>query len=88
MIEQLNDKSEATEDSEQREIFSRAVRSGKRTYFFDVRATRKNDYFLTITESKRRYQKDGRFFFEKHKIFLYLEDFEKFAEGFGEVLEF
>ncbi len=88
MIDQRNDKTEIAEDSEHREIFSRAVRAGKRTYFFDVKATRRNDYFLTITESKKRFQKDGRFFFEKHKIFLYKEDFEKFADGFQEVIEF
>jgi hypothetical protein len=88
MIDQKNEKNETVEDSEHREIFSRAVRAGKRTYFFDVKATRRNDYFLTITESKKRFQKDGRFFFEKHKIFLYKEDFEKFADGFQEVMEF
>jgi hypothetical protein len=88
MIEQTNDKSETPEDSEHREIFSRAVRAGKRTYFFDVKATRKNDYFLTITESKKRFHKDGRFYFEKHKIFLYKEDFEKFSDGFAEVIDF
>jgi hypothetical protein len=88
MIDQRNEKTETAEESEHREIFSRAVRAGKRTYFFDVKATRRNDYFLTITESKKRFQKDGRFFFEKHKIFLYKEDFEKFADGFEEVIEF
>jgi hypothetical protein len=88
MIEQRNDKNEPAEDSEHREIFSRAVRAGKRTYFFDVKATRRNDYFLTITESKKRFHKDGRFYFEKHKIFLYKEDFEKFSEGFAEVIDF
>lgn len=88
MIEQRNDKNDPAEDSEHREIFSRAVRAGKRTYFFDVKATRRNDYFLTITESKKRFHKDGRFFFEKHKIFLYKEDFEKFSDGFSEVLDF
>jgi hypothetical protein len=88
MIEDSNDKNEPAEDSEHREIFSRAVRAGKRTYFFDVKATRRNDYFLTITESKKRFHKDGRFFFEKHKIFLYKEDFDKFSEGFSEVIDF
>lgn len=88
MTEQRNDKNETTEDSEHPEIFSRAVRAGKRTYFFDVKATKRNDYFLAITESKKRFQKDGRFFYEKHKIFLYKEDFEKFSECFGEVVDF
>jgi hypothetical protein len=63
------------------EIFSQAVRAGKRTYFFDVKATRRNDYYLTITESKKRFGRDGKSFYEKHKVFLYKEDFEKFAEG-------
>ncbi|HJZ41305.1 MAG TPA: DUF3276 family protein [Bacteroidales bacterium] len=88
MIEEKTEKNDASEDSEHQEIFSKAVRAGKRTYFFDVKSTRRNDYFLTITESKKRFQKDGRFFFEKHKIFLYKEDFEKFADGFTEVIDF
>ncbi len=70
------------------DIFSKAVRAGKRTYFFDVKATRKNDYYLTITESKKRFEEDGRFRFEKHKLFLYKEDFEKFADGLKEVIDF
>jgi hypothetical protein len=88
MMDERIDKSDAFEDSEHREIYSKAVRAGKRTYFFDVKATKRNDYFLTITESKKRFQKDGRFFFEKHKIFLYKEDFEKFADGFTEVIDY
>jgi len=63
------------------EIFTKIVRAGKRTYFFDVKATRKDDYYLTITESKKRLGKEGKIFYEKHKIFLYKEDFEKFADG-------
>jgi hypothetical protein len=63
------------------EIFTKIVRAGKRTYFFDVKATRKDDYYLTITESKKRLGKEGKVFYEKHKIFLYKEDFEKFTEG-------
>ena len=66
--------------TEREEIFSERVRAGKRTYFFDVKATRSNDYYLTITESKRRYKEDG-FTYEKHKIFLYKEDFNKFVEA-------
>lgn len=73
---------------EREEIFSKAVRAGKRTYFFDVKATRRNDYYLTITESKKRYDQDGRFHFEKHKLFLYKEDFDKFADGLSEVVDF
>lgn len=70
------------------DIYSKAIRAGKRTYFFDVKATKRNEYFLTITESKKRVDKDGRQHFEKHKIFLYKEDFEKFTEGFHEMLEY
>lgn len=62
------------------EIYSERVKAGKRTYFFDVKATRSNDYYLTITESKRKSKDDG-FFYEKHKIFLYKEDFNKFLEA-------
>jgi hypothetical protein len=68
------------------EIYSKAVRAGKRTYFFDVKSTKGNDYYLTITESKKRFGDDGKFFYEKHKLFLYKEDFEKFAEGLTEVV--
>jgi hypothetical protein len=70
------------------EIFSHTVRAGKRTYFFDVKATRNNDYYLTITESKKRFNKEGKQYFEKHKIFLYKEDFEKFNEGLNDVISF
>ena len=66
------------DNREREEVFSKKVRAGKRTYFFDVKATRSNDYYVTITESKKRFE-DGVFI--KHKIFLYKEDFEKFAEG-------
>lgn len=69
------------------EIFSKAVRAGKRTYFFDVKATRGNDYYLTVTESKKRFLEDGKFRYEKHKLFLYKEDFEKFSEGLTEAIE-
>lgn len=69
------------------EIFSKSVRAGKRTYFFDVKSTKGKDLYLTITESKKRFNDDGKFFFEKHKLFLYKEDFDKFEEGFSEALE-
>ncbi len=83
------EKKEGFEKNDNREeIFSKAVRAGKRTYFFDVKATRKNDYYLTITESKKKFEQDGRFHFEKHKVFLYKEDFEKFADGLQEAVEF
>jgi len=68
------------------EIYSKAVRAGKRTYFFDVKSTRRDEFYLTITESKKRFEQDGNFHFEKHKIFLYREDFEKFVDGLQEVI--
>ncbi len=71
------------------ELFSRAVRAGKRTYFFDVKSTRNDEQYLTVTESKRRFNNDqGKFFYEKHKLFLYKEDFEKFLKGLTEAMEF
>lgn len=73
------------ENRERDEVFSKKVRAGKRTYFFDVKATRSNDYYITITESKKRLE-DGSFI--KHKIFLYKEDFEKFAEGLKDTVEY
>ena len=68
------------------EIFSEKVKAGKRTYFFDVKATRSNDYYLTITESKKRFKEDG-FTYEKHKIFLYKEDFNKFLEALNNTVD-
>jgi hypothetical protein len=79
--------SEEIERTERAELFSKAVKAGKRTYFFDVKSTRGNDYYLTITESKKRFGTDGKFTYEKHKIFLYKEDFEKFMEGLNESVE-
>lgn len=76
-------------DRERGEIFSKAVRAGKRTYFFDVKATISDEYYLTITESKRRFNNDqGKFFYEKHKLFLYKEDFQKFTEGLTDVIDY
>ena len=71
---------EENKDQEKVEIYSQRVRAGKRTYFFDIKSTRSNDYYLTITESKRRFKDEG-YFYEKHKIFLYKEDFDKFLEA-------
>lgn len=82
------DSLEDVERIDKEDIYSKVVRAGKRTYFFDVKATRRNDYYLTITESKKRVGRDGKFYFEKHKIFLYKEDFEKFTEGLSEVVEY
>lgn len=70
------------------EIFSKRVPAGKRTYFFDVKATRGNELYLTVTESKKRMRDDGSFFYDKHKIFLYQEDFGKFIEGLNEAIDF
>lgn len=67
------------------EIYSERVKAGKRTYFFDVKSTRSNDYYLTITESKRRFKDEG-FTYEKHKIFLYKEDFNKFIEALNDTV--
>lgn len=67
------------------EIYSKVVRAGKRTYFFDVKSTRGNDLYITLTESKKSFV-DGEEVFQKHKIFLYKEDFEKFEEGLQDVL--
>lgn len=73
------------DNREREEVYSKKVRAGKRTYFFDVKATRSNDYYVTITESKKRLE-DGVFI--KHKIFLYKEDFEKFAEGLKDTVDY
>lgn len=78
--------SEEFEKNDKGDLFSKSVRAGKRTYFFDVKSTRGNDYYLTITESKKRFGEDGKFFYEKHKIFLYKEDFEKFLDGLNEAV--
>lgn len=67
-------------------IYSKRLRAGKRrTYFFDVRATRGNDYFLTITESRKRFDDNG---YDRHKIFLYKEDFNKFVKALGEAVDY
>ena len=84
-----NEEVEKVENENRRdEIFSKVVRAGKRTYFLDVKTTRRNDYYLTITESKKRFNRDGRHYFEKHKVFLYKEDFDKFTENLQEVIDF
>ena len=90
MIDEGNVKSDeyGADGAGREEIHSKAVRAGKRTYFFDVKATRRNDYYLTITESKKRFNRDGKFFYEKHKLFLYKEDFDKFADSLNEIIAF
>jgi hypothetical protein len=67
------------------DVYSKRVKAGKRTYFFDVKSTRGSDFYLTITESKKRFRDNG-FFYEKHKIFLYKEDFGKFIESLEEAI--
>jgi len=70
------------------DIFSKSLRAGNRTYFFDVKSTKSDDLYLTITESKRRFNNDnGKFFYEKHKLFLYPEDFASFTENLEATLE-
>jgi len=78
-------KIQMTENKNIEEIFSKSVRSGRRTYFFDVRSTRAGDYYLTITESKRDFNEDGTPFYKKHKLYLYKEDFTNFKDALNEV---
>lgn len=70
------------------EIYSKVLRAGRRTYFFDVRATKAGDYYLTITESKKFTNDDGSFHYKKHKIYLYKEDFSEFKEILAEMTDF
>jgi hypothetical protein len=74
------------ENEKNNEVYSKVVRAGKRTYFFDVKSTKGNDLYITLTESKKTFNDDGRDNYQKHKIFLYKEDFEKFREGLEDVL--
>ena len=70
------------------EIYSKSLRAGRRTYFFDVRSTRADDYYLTITESKRDFNEDGTPFYKKHKIYLYKEDFQNFKDHLNEMVDY
>jgi hypothetical protein len=74
------------EEGRNDEVYSKAVRAGKRTYFFDVKSTRNNDLYLTLTESKKS-TRNGEVSFQKHKLFLYKEDFEKFKDGLCDALD-
>lgn len=76
------------EDNSADEVYSVPVKAGKRIYYFDVKATRSEDYYITITESRKRQMRDGSFTIDKHKIHLYKEDFAKFAEGFEQVVAY
>lgn len=75
-------------DSSQEEINSKVLRAGRRTYFFDVRETKASDYYLTITESKKFTNDDGSYYYKKHKIYLYKEDFSEFKDILGEMMDF
>ncbi|NQU53867.1 MAG: DUF3276 family protein [Bacteroidetes bacterium] len=77
-----------TESKFNQDIHTQIVKAGKRTYFFDVKSTRNDEYYLTITESKKQYSDQGKFHFEKHKIFLYKEDFSKFADSLQDVIDY
>ena len=72
----------------QEEIYSKVLRAGRRTYFFDVRETKASDYYLTITESKKFTNDDGSFFYKKHKIYVYKEDFENFSAFLNETMNY
>lgn len=74
-------------ENERPDLYSNRVRAGKRTYFFDVKSTRNSGYYITITESKKKTNNDGSSSFEKHKIFLYREDFKKFAAALNLAIE-
>jgi hypothetical protein len=81
-----NDKKFENNDKKMESIYSKRIRAGKRrTYFFDVRATRGNDYYLTITESRKRFDDNG---YDRHKVFLYKEDFNKFIKALGEAIDY
>lgn len=87
----MMDKYESRKDNESdggEEVFSKVIRAGRRTYFLDVKATRGDDYYLTITESRKKQARDGSFSFEKNKLYLYKEDFNKFVDGLDEVVNF
>jgi len=89
-MESVDNKEELkkTDEIVRQEIYSKVIRAGKRTYFFDVKSTRNDEYYLTITESKKKFSDKGQFHYEKHKVFLYQEDFEKFADSLEEVIRY
>lgn len=84
----MMNENENTERTEADGIYSKVLRAGRRTYFFDVRETRAGDYYLTITESKKNTNEDGSFFYKKHKIYLYKEDFENFRNILDETTSY
>jgi hypothetical protein len=87
-MEEGNEKKEVKAKTENDAAVSKAVRAGKRTYFFDVKTTQRNDSYLTITESKKKYNRDGRFIYEKHLVYLYKEDFQVFLDGLTEMINY
>ena len=89
MIKKPKIKEMESNNREREELFSKVVKAGKRTYFFDVKETRAGDKFITITESRKNFdEQTGRFYYDKSKMFLYPEDFEKFANGLNVALKF
>jgi hypothetical protein len=89
-MESVDSKEERKKPEERfrQEIYSKVIRAGKRTYFFDVKSTRNDEYYLTITESKKKFSENGKFHYEKHKVFLYQEDFDKFMDSLEDVVQF
>ncbi|HEY4787238.1 MAG TPA: DUF3276 family protein [Bacteroidales bacterium] len=85
-MEEKNQRNPALEKPKNYEFFSEAVRAGRRTYFFDARVTQDNDFYITISESKQVINPDGQRFYEKHKIFLYPEDFDQFSKGLEHII--
>ena len=86
MTYENNEKKYENNDKKMESIYSKRIRAGKRrTYFFDVRATRGNDYYLTITESRKRFDDNG---YDRHKVFVYKEDFNKFIKALGETIDY
>jgi hypothetical protein len=83
---EANEKTTKPERTEKDVPMSKVIRAGKRTYFFDVKTTLRNDFYLTITESKKKYNRDGRFIYEKHIVYLYKEDFDVFIDGLSEII--
>jgi len=86
-MEDGNELKDVSEKIENDKPISKVVRAGKRTYFFDVKTTQRNDFYITITESKKKYNRDGRFIYEKHLVYLYKEDFQAFLEGLTEIID-
>jgi len=84
---EIKNKVEENKDNANSEIYSQRIKAGKRTYFFDIKSTKANDHYLTITESKKRFKDDG-YFYEKHKIFLYKEDFIKFIDALNNAKDY